>query len=213
MRISELVDHRVDISPMMRSKGYRLLGSGADAMVWIKDSGPVIKLLIPRVPHTDDANAADLAFLVFYEFCRDNKNNPFLPKFVEIEGSHYTDFKIGDNYYKQIAMEMLDQIPNNSTEEYMVWMLGDMVIRTNSWERAKEKMNQEDTWLGYRTAWKKYVESIKNPDFEKYYHALFLTMVRLFAVGNSAGLKWDLHTENAMMRDRQIVIIDPFYGG
>jgi hypothetical protein len=44
------------------------------------------------------------------------------------------------------------------------------------------------------------------------YKLLFTTMQMLYMAGKQAGLGWDLHTENVMIRrDGTLVIVDPFY--
>jgi hypothetical protein len=49
------------IAKKLKAAGYKKLGSGADSIVWAKDEGSVIKILMP-----EDSNS--LAEKVFLEF-------------------------------------------------------------------------------------------------------------------------------------------------
>jgi hypothetical protein len=181
--------------------------------VWSKDDASVIKILMP----SDKPYNAENGFLTFYDFCQQHKDLPNLPKFIDIGGAHHTVFTLNGTSYRQIAMERLLPIPNNSFEEAMVWILSDFADKRISWKVLVNGLTQNDWTNGLEsTIGVQAVETVStlqhDPQFNASYGLLFATMQLLNQVGKQAGLGWDLHTENVMIRrDGTLVIVDPFY--
>jgi hypothetical protein len=208
-----------EIFHRLRQAGYSPLGDGQESEVWSRDEGTVIKILMPAYsddPFDKRKRAMDMAeksFKVFYNFCQAHTNLPCLPKFKEIGGVHHALFKLGRNYYRQIAMEKLKKIPNGSFQEYMVWLLGDSASTKCSWSDMTELMIEPpDEWGG-----RDFSTNVNAMLRDKYqsamYAQLFACLQELYGEAIHNNIGFDLHTENCMMRSNgDLVITDPFYG-
>lgn len=205
-------DNSKQIFSKLQQLGYKKLGAGIDATVWSKDDGHVIKIIMPSV----DRETADNAFVFFYEICKNNQHNNFLPKFIDIGGAHHTVFEINGTPYRQIAMEQLYPIKRGSPEEALVWALSDLsTVAFIKWHDVLKQLKTPSFWKHYQygTRWKPAVAMLADPKSEEYYHNLFSTMQDLHNEGRSAGHSWDLHTENVMQRkNNELVITDPYMG-
>ena len=219
MRYSEFVteydrnsDNSKQIFKRLQQLGYSMLGGGVDATVWAKDEGHVIKILMPST----DNETADSAFIFFYDICKDNEQNQFLPKFIDIGGAHHTVFEINGTPYRQIAMERLQPLKHGSPEEAMIWILSDLAeIAFLKWSDALKQIKSPKAWehYPYGTRWQAAAALMNNPQSQEYYHNLFATMQDLYREGRASGHAWDLHTENVMQRkDGTLVITDPYLG-
>ena len=97
----------------------------------------------------------------------------------------------------------------------MVWVLSDLVNSTRDWNGIVELLKQPDTWEVEPSMAKMpelVSEKLSDPVVNRQYGILYLTMRRLYAAGQKAGLGWDLHTENIMQRkDGTLVIVDPYF--
>jgi hypothetical protein len=128
--VSEDIDyqrHLALINAHMKKMGYRGLGGGGDAQVYAKAQGPVIKILIPA--DAKNVSSAEIPFLEFYKFCMNNRNNPHLPKFANIQGQDYADFYIDGERFVQIAQERLTEISAPSEYDDMLFEMIDSVER------------------------------------------------------------------------------------
>lgn len=206
-----------EIVSRLKRAGYKQLGSGADATVWMKDAGQIIKIVMPE---SQDITQAAFTFKKFYEFCATHQNLACLPKFIPIEGQAYIEFSLGNKQYMQISMEQLYPIKKNSFDEGIVWFFSDFVSTGTPWDKANELLGYTDTWKEYntRTA-NKYATQWKNLSMIKgnegkyaEFQVLYEVMRLLYLTGKINKMFWDLHTENAMQRqDGTIVIIDPWF--
>ena len=203
-------DASKQIVAKLKQLGYTLLGSGADATVWTKDEGSVIKILMPS-----DYTSADDAFLLFYEFCQKHKS-PFLPKFINIGGAHHTVFELNGEQYRQIAMEKLTPLPSGSFMEKMVWALSDLAaVPFMKWTNVRQQAKSNEFWQDFPTKGdhaSEVAQQFANPQVEKQYASLFSIMQQLWQIGQQHGHGWDLHTENVMVRGNIPVITDPYLG-
>ncbi len=198
----------------LKQAGYEELGSGADATVWAKDAGSVIKIIVPEEEGT--LNTAAETFKKFYEFCMKHQNIECLPKFIPIQGRHYAEFTIKGETFIQISMERLYPLKNNSFQEAMVWYLSDFAVKNTPWEEVKKFLSTPAAWqdtdfgpITNQLALK--VSNLKGVQEAKY-ALLYTVMTLLYHTGRINRLGWDLHTENAMQRrDGTVVIIDPWF--
>lgn len=204
-----------EIRKSLRSAGYKLLGSGADATVWAKTNSPdVIKIIMPD--HGRGAGSAAETFYKFYEFSVQHPDLENLPKFTQLTtNSGASEFTAGGKTYFMVAMEKLKPIPNGSFEEAMVWILSDQASSGKSWAQTVKTINNEQTWTDYGgglqpeqiiSAWNNL-----NRRQKLEYEILYKLMVLLYHRGRINKVGWDLHTENAMMRGDTIVITDPWF--
>lgn len=199
--------------------GYTQLGSGADATVWTKDVGHVIKIIMPenlnitRAAHT---------FKKFYEFCITHSNLDCLPRFIPINGEVYTEFRIGNRKYMQISMEQLYPLEKGSFDHGVVYNLG--VYATQfSWDRVTQLLSDSDEWENYLYEFKlsgipaeQYSNKFKSLSSAKKnkLKVLYNVMTMLYSTGTINKFRLDIHTENVMRRrDGTLVIIDPWFNG
>jgi len=196
----------------LKQLGYTAIGDGYDATVWSKDEGSVLKIIMPQELSRDEGDAA---FLAFYEFCVAHKSSPFLPRFISIGGEDHTVFTLNGVDYRQISMEKLAPLENNSFMEQMIWGLSELsTIAFMKWRDAKKQLADPKFWEHFSGPNREgdVVQGLSNPAVEKMYASLFVVMQQLFQFGRSRGQGWDLHTENVMRRGATPVITDPFTG-
>jgi len=218
MFVNELFgdEHVEKIESTLKSAGYTELGSGADASVWGKDEGSVIKILMPE---SGELATAEKIFLAYYKTAQKYRDNPHLVKFIDIGGKHFTKFNIDGETFYQIAVEKLKPLKSRSFEEAMVWAMSDLVSNNFSWADAYRQISNPNS-----TIWKfadndeinktKVIKTIASLNQSKLLQLqyLYLTMQLVYQIGRRQGFGWDLHTENAMQRsDGTIVITDPWY--
>ena len=198
------------VATKLEKAGYTELGSGAEAIVWTKDSGSVIKIILPEDETNDQAVNT---FKLFIDFCISNSQYDNLPRIKEVNDSG-TQFlkKLGLEF---VTMERLQPINNGSFEEAMVWILSDLSANKITWEQAWEQINDERTWENYSemdpTSILKIIDQL-DPKDKLEYEVLFKLMTLLYHKGRINKMGWDLHTENVMQRsDGTLVIIDPWF--
>jgi hypothetical protein len=205
------------ITSKLKSLGYKMLGSGQDATVWTKDEASVIKILMPA-EEFDDPEIAEKTFLTFYEFCQ-SYPSPHLPKFIDVGGQHHTVFELNGMPYRQIAMERLAPIKNNTFEEAMVWMMSDMADTDyyERWDRFSTHILEAD-WSNIDSSIGEQMPELilakmRDKGFRDTYLGLFMVMRNLWDTGRANKLGWDLHTKNVMQRrDGTLVVVDPWWG-
>lgn len=191
----------------LKKAGYKFIGQGYDAQVWSKDEGQISKIIFPNTDSTDKIIKAQIAF---YKICT-KSHLPTLPKFFEVDGEPYLEFSVGNVPFAQFNMEKLKHIPQNSIDEYVVWILSDLVKYGKDWSSTLKKLHDPDSYVGENG--KKIVDKLKKVGEDKlnYYSILYKTMLKLYDKGKQLGLSWDLHTENVMMRSNgELVITDPW---
>ena len=198
----------------LKKSGYKKLGSGADATVWSKDEGSVLKIIMPE--EGEDASAAVKTFLEFYNFCKAHKNIKCLPRFNEIGGEGHAKFEINGKEYLQVSMEKLKPIKRNTIEELMVWILSDFATKNIDWKDVLPQLTEPRTWAFSNRMGKSMPEKLKDisktPEFYREYGLLFTVMRLLYVTGKINKAGWDLHTENVMQRsDGTLVIVDPWF--
>ena len=188
----------------MADAGYKKLGRGADASVWAKDAGSVIKII----------TSGQSPFLKFYKFCRAHPDNSHLPKFIPIQGQDHAVFKLHGEKFLQVSMEKLKKIRSDSPQEFLVWYLEDAAGKNHSWDKVVAELtaNQGSELFKHKNQFPmKTLQIIYKSLTEQPNHwlPLYQTIVDLRKhVGNAS---WDLHTDNAMQRsDGTIVITDPY---
>lgn len=215
-----------EIYSVLEKHGYELLGSGVDATVWAKkDSPEVIKIIMPE--HGEGAGKEANTFYKFYEFCKQHPNLENLPQFVRIGGEAHSVFTADGRDYIMIGMERLQPIPQGSFAEAMVYKLSEYASDGLTWEQAHDRLRDDRSWAGW--------EHIDPEDMERRtqspmptdavissvdewdekdsvkWAVLYSLMRLLYHTGRINKQAWDLHTENAMMRgDDMIVITDPW---
>lgn len=218
MRLSELrqntvheaevgTPHAQDIQQEFKRLGYRQIGSGADASVFAKDRGHVIKILMPE----DAESRAVEVFKKFAEFCAQHQGVKCLPIINE-----YNDIDVLGKDYVQIDMERLYPIKKNSFNEGVVWFFSELAAGQESWDKVDYAMGLPSTWEDYNKAQASRLadtwQSLSMADNIGEYETLFKIMSLLYNTGKINKFGWDLHTENVMQRrNGDLVITDPWF--
>ena len=198
------------VATKLEKAGYTELGSGAEAIVWTKDSGSVIKIILPE---DETNNQAVNTFKLFVDFCISNSKYSNLPRIKQIEDTSTKFLKeLGLTF---VTMERLQPIKNGSFEEAMIWILSDLSANNITWNQAWRQINDERTWESYSEMAPESILRILDdldPKDKLEYEILFKLMTVLYHKGRINKMGWDLHTENVMQRsDGTLVIVDPWF--
>lgn len=202
----------------LKKAGYKMLGTGADATVWVKEQGTVTKIIMPdiRKGSAEYRNMGAAIFKKFFDFCSQHQDIECLPKFYPVEGQRYLEFELGGKNYIQTDMEQLYPIRKNTFAEGMAYALSELVDQNLSWEELYELLKVPSTWnklkmQGYASRFVLKAMSLSRIEQARY-SVLFTMMKFLYITGRINRFGWDLHTENIMQRkDGTLVITDPWF--
>lgn len=187
------------INAALKKAGYKFIGKGYDAQVWMKDEGTVVKILMPEAQE----NEAIESFKTFYSFVKKNPS-PNLPVFKKVDGREVFKFTIKGKPFMQFGMEQLYPIKEGSLDEWVVWMMADLSAKGMDWASAKDDMMAERGKFAKEF-------SAQNDSKMNEYKSLYTTLLKLHKAGMKKGYGWDPHTENVMQRnDGTLVITDPW---
>lgn len=210
MRLSEFdYKHHINlVDQLMTANGYKKLGQGTDAVVYEKDAGNAIKIIIPESGDQDYGNQAHDLFL---EFCQANQS-PHLPRIIVGD----KPIEIDGEEFKQVVMEKLQPVTDPLTVAILDIFASDdpdssSYSRYNTWEQALQDLHEfkDNGELGdvaekllQTRPWPTDQElTAKFGNFFKVAKALF----------DYNQFHWDLHAGNVMQRaDGTLVIIDPW---
>ena len=211
--------HRIKIQQAMKKAGYREIGDGVDSTVYSKDAGTVIKIIVPMF---GDFAPADKTFLTWYKFCQQHAGNPHLPQFQEIAGQHHATFTIDGEQFRQIAMEKLKPMPEESKLSTAIYRMA-MTIQSNI---VNSRNNSPRQWMtadfnSYYAPGESiqpYVIQGLKQDIQfiekimSKYPELYKTLNAVIRAGKRAGLRDDMISDGNIMRraDGTPVIIDPW---
>jgi hypothetical protein len=218
MLIKELFDslnefdhkhHRALVDRIMSTNGYKKLGQGAESVVYEKDAGNVIKIIVPE---TGDQTSGRNAHEYFLKFCEADEN-PHLPRFKESPAPLVLD---GEEF-KQIMMEKLFPVTDIFTNEILAILAGDdpnssSYARYKTW---KDVLHQElHDYKSHGTEWlSDNAADLSWPtdaQLTKKFGAFFTIAKKLF---DESPYRWDLHANNVMQRSNGVLVIaDPLFG-
>jgi len=219
MKSSDIIDQHFpvnnseQIGTEMARQGYKRIGTGIDSTVYAKDAGNVIKILMPQ---TKNVRTAKFPFLSFYLYCRANPNNPYLPKFLEIDGKPFQDFVLNGQRFTQINMERLTPLKDRSSWRPILQSMSGNVTRKLDWQQTVDILSAVHGFklFGIPRA-EKLAEHwrglMKKPEYKKILHDMYKTMEEMYAIGRRRGYDWDLHADNFLQRGETPVISDPWY--
>jgi len=207
--ISEL-DYRKSIHSKLSKAGYKKIGEGTFSVAYVKDAGTVFKLIVPD--YDEDPTDAERVFFDFYNYCQAHKNNPYLLKFLTINGKSYEKFTIEGKEFYQIVMEKLSNITPGSVLDTVGIAMVTSAERKESFEEyiaRLEKDKEEYSKLNpiWKTRYNNYIKESYN------LKGFFDTLVDVIAVGKQKGYENDLYTHenaNIMRRGNIPVIMDPW---
>jgi hypothetical protein len=202
--------HRALVDQIMTSKGYKKLGQGYEAVVYEKDAGNVIKVIIPE---TGEQIGGYEAHEFFLEFCKANKS-PHLPRFKESP----EPIVIDGEEFKQIVMEKLFPVTDIFTNEILAILAGDegsssSYDRFRTWPDVLQKELHE--YKSHGTEWlSPEAQGLPWPtdaQLTKKFGAFFTISKKLYDENHRYA--WDLSTQNIMQRSNGVLVItDPIVG-
>ena len=191
----------------LRSKGYKLLGSGADQWAFLEPAtGQVLKIF--GAADTSRAmsrySEAQKMAITWIKYCQKNADNPFLPKF-----SGWSKFVLDRKIYLQIRMEKLGS--SNVQWESAISRMGRYTAGAH---RLSEYLHivfkRDPTIQNTPDMDATLVMSLGKDGIQ----ILWQTLRDLREIGKANGWDWDLHSGNVMTRnDGTPVIVDPWYLG
>ena len=202
MRATEFITEE-SIAGTLRSKGYKKLGSGAEAEAWLAPDGTVLKL----IPTTGKNS-----FITFANYCMANPNNPFLPQFGGWQRFKLPRNMNGHTEGLQIRTERLFELPRNN-KLLIGGILRDVVgvAKHFTGSAAIDKLfarreiplqDQDDL-----------AQLIILLGGEQELVKLIQTINDLAKIAEKHRYNLDLHPGNFMLSsDGHIIINDPFYG-
>lgn len=194
------------IEQMASDAGYVRIGQGVDARVYDR-RGPgkrVVKVMPGyKGSSTEDAGKG---FQVFYDFCKMNSKNKFLPKFYKTGYTKPTIERV-----KFVHMEKLDPV---NWKRANLWSYRELVnIATDRPDiDTFTQLLGELRDLGDRADWSTLIQDLANPKSRPNMRLFFQTLIKLHKLSQSEQMDFDLHDQNIMQRKNgQLVITDPFH--
>ena len=212
MKVQELLEATAipyDIKQSLLNKGYKYLGQGVDQHAYLEPkTGMVLKIF-----GADNSRRAKIdsgsytkpqkAFIVFADYCRKNKNNPFLPHFdgwesFEFDGKRYLQircerlFVCEKTYWFGLYETIAGAVRRGASDPNKII---DTVLKANN--------GAYSAWVG---------ERLTGIGTEKDFKLFVKTIIELNSLAKKEKLVLDLHGGNFMLgSDGQVVINDPFH--
>lgn len=206
-------EHRKTVTRIMNKHGYRKLGAGAEAMAFgKKGEGNVIKIIIPL----DSAREqSENTFIEFMKFCKQNKRNPHLPKFVNLR---MEPIVIDGEKYSLHGMERLKRLSADEEKiAFAMWKFLDEKKRNTTFERFittyyKERIKDHGPTAHPGLIKDELRINKKAAKEERFFNTLKAVMLK----GKQLGFGIDIfpgeyNPPNVMKRDDEtLVIMDPW---
>ena len=192
--LDEFSDTDSGIRKALEKKGYKFLGRGVDQTAYLEPgTGYILKIF--GTQGGKDFSRDQKMFFKFAKFCMKNQDNPFLPRFYG-----YESFEFKGKTYLQIRTE---QLFTNDKLQQAVYELGASIKLDNL---RGYKTPDTAPWISMIK--KNVLKTVKTPDRLK---LLIQTLNELYSTGSKNKYRWDLHSDNIMMRkDGTPVINDPW---
>lgn len=200
-----------EISRILKQKGYRQLGKGADQTAYLAPDGTILKIF--GTGKYDDGSMeltqGQKTFKAFADYCLAHSDNPFLPQF-----SGWETFEFKGRPYLQIKMERLFPFTVNRTWPYILAAIADKAENTSDPNARENFIDLYMSEYAHRIS-REAAQQLFTHLGEDGFNLLWDTIYDLMQVARSIGLNnLDLHAGNFMLaHDSQIVISDPFYAG
>jgi hypothetical protein len=191
------------IAAALRNRGYRRIGTGTDAVVWMRDAGAVAKIIISDYGQHRAIESARL----LHDLAQKYPDLPNLPRYVAVDGKTIEEFELGGIPFLRVNMEQLEPLQRGTFDEGIIWRFSDYVQRNLTWAQASKALVKEPNDVEFRNKVRRASKLEQNR-----WHLLYETLRVLYGLGQRYSFSWDLHTENAMRRPRtgELVINDPW---
>ena len=182
------------IRKALEKKGYRALGAGVDQEAYLEPNGQTVLKIFGTQGNTKKLSADQKMFAKWADFCQQNSDNPFLPKF-----SGWETFNYKGELYLQIRTEFLK--PSGE--------LGRAIAQLGS--ALDNDVADYYTLKTYRGTDREYKRVAKAVG-EQNIPLLLNTLLELIhKTQQKKNYNWDLHSGNIMLRPNgQPVLNDPY---
>ena len=228
MKISEIIKEAtlteltVDpgISAALVKKGYRVVSSGMDQLVFLEPGSKMILKIFGtnKVAKSGTLSYPQKSFVAFAQYCEANPDNQFLPYF-----SGWETFEFKGQTYLQIRTERLFESASVRNIMYALEQIVGKISDDPSlsagevlWKMDRDRVD----YLGY-------ADDEDNPHGppgiepvmlmmggEQGFELFVKTCSDLARIAKQQGFYLDLHADNFMLgSDGHIVINDPFFSG
>lgn len=191
----------------MRAAGYDFWGEGVDSMVWGKNEGTVVKIVMP-MPNQGRSrqDAGNRAILAYRQWAQEHSNNPHMLRFGTINGRPYRKIQIGQSEFLQLSMEALAELPA-MVREFLSQLLNQGVWEHFLyWQDFLRYARQDSRWTML-------LDNIMQ-QYRAQMPGFYNIASQLRQWGTQQGLSWDLAGFNVReRRDGTMVIVDPFGAG
>lgn len=182
------------IRKALEKKGYEALGAGVDQEAYLEPNGQTVLKIFGTQGNTKKLSADQKMFAKWADFCQQNSDNPFLPKF-----SGWETFNYKGELYLQIRTEFLK--PSGE--------LGRAIAQLGS--ALDNDVADYYTLKTYRGTDREYKRVAKAVG-EQNIPLLLNTLLELIhKTQQKKNYNWDLHSGNIMLRPNgQPVLNDPY---
>lgn len=224
MKTQEVITEAM-LDPKLRGvyekKGYKFVGKGQDADVFLSPDGTVTKIFGTNRDSTKGIfTRAQLSFIDFAEYCKAHPENPYLPNILGWKRFEYPSGS--DFWYLEINVERLFDFNNAIGANGKTFKYGYLA-------RELETLGNFIDDYG-RIGPQKYLSALdKQRNYGKFtadadelllnlgedgFKQLSQAMVDLLAIANKNNYGYDLHEGNFMLSSEgHMVINDPFFTG
>jgi hypothetical protein len=218
--LTEAYIHR-DISTILKSKGYKYIGAGADQLVYLEPgTGLILKIFGTsrgKSGSTTELTNAQKSFKTFYDMTVADPDNEFLPQIMG-----YEPFMFKGKPYLQIRMERLFEF-KGAAVKFWNSVLADMADDIEEGQSFKSFMDYATKTPPPSMPEHRKRSMIRRQEIMQQLgmHVgkdgllkLWKTIEMLLAAARKNGYRLDLHEGNFMLgSDGTPVISDPFFMG
>jgi len=171
-----------EFSNYMQQQGFQILGSGMLGLAFEKPGYPWVF----KIFHDD------MGYLHYFNYAKQNQNNPHVPRTKGGALKLTTDPASGTLYL--VRIEKLSPLPDNMKQLPII-----QAITSIEWgaDDMKEKIK---------------INKLQSKTVEQIIHNYSPQLLSVIKACNNSGYNTDFHSGNIMMRNNTIVISDPLVG-
>jgi len=188
------------IRSALEAKGYQYLGQGVDQTAYLEPSTGLVLKVFGTQGKTDFSPDQKM-FFTWYEYCEQNKTNPFLPRFYG-----HDSFMWNNNRYLMIRTE-----PLKKTQGPIRFALDDLGRLIRNWFTQFKNLTVKGFMNSMQRNYPKEYALLEKKLGVEGMTLIVTTLDELWKLGKSRGYHWDMHGGNFMQRsDGTPVINDPW---
>jgi hypothetical protein len=211
MKIQELFEEETYIDPeidnILKEKGYKKLGQGADQAAYLTPDGKTVLKIFGAGDGGSNFGPSHRMFFTWVKYCMKNSNNPFLPKYYD-----YESFIFEGDRYLQIKQELLKPISSIEYKGIRSLIVYGIQENIKDVRKIRQHITKEE-FYGYQEDLAGFDHLIKTLG-EKNTQLLLNTLTEIYNIAESKNYDFDDDGTNFMKRsDGTLVIQDPWIIG